>query len=67
MKITTKLKHLMFDNTLIMTQEGPNIQIIITNKESGNSHMVAGKNWTEATNAAIKDTRIHSIDGSFKF
>lgn len=57
----------MWDNTLRLTLDEGKIEIIITNKESGNSHLVSGKNWTEAANAAIKDTKQLSGNGTFNF
>ncbi len=57
----------MWDNKLTMTMEAEKIEIIITNKESGNSHIVTGCNWTEVTKLAISDTQRVSAPGSFKF
>lgn len=67
MKAVTRLKKLMWDNTILLTQNGKDMDMIITNKESGNSHIVTAPNWTELTKKAISDTAYYSKGNSFNF
>ena len=57
----------MQDNTLTMTQNDTEMELVVTNKESGNSHMVSDKNWTGLLKKAINDTKAGSLDNSLNF
>lgn len=68
MRNNTKIKKLIEANNLLLSDGGEKtIDIIITNKQSGNSHMVTGKNLTEALNRAVSDTKKIAKDGEFNF
>jgi hypothetical protein len=68
MRNSTKIRQLIASNNLLLSDGGnKNIDIIITNKQSGNSHMVTGKNLTEALNRAVSDTRRIAKDEDFNF
>jgi hypothetical protein len=68
MRNSTKIRQLIASNNLVLSDGGnKNIDIIITNKHSGNSHMVTGKNLTEALNRAVSDTKRIAKDEGFNF
>jgi len=68
MRNGTKIRKLIFRNKLIISEgENMKVDIIITNNSSGNSHIVTGKNFTDALNKAVSDTSKLSIDGDYEF
>jgi hypothetical protein len=67
MKAVGKLKQLMWDNVLNITQEGAIMEMIVTNKASGNHILINARSWTELTNSALRDVKYQSKDGSFNF
>lgn len=57
MRNNTKLKKLLQEHKLIISQDiDGQIEVIITNKETGDSHMVFGNNLSEIFNRAVTDT-----------
>lgn len=54
----TKLKNLLWNNKVQLTIYDGEIEAIVTDKISGDSHLVSGKNWSEVLNKAISETRI---------
>jgi len=57
MKSITRIKNLLWDNDVALSMDRGIITAVITNRNSGNSHLVSGKNLTEISTKAISDSK----------
>jgi hypothetical protein len=56
MRNNTKLKSLLYDNTISLSMTSPDaeIEMIVTNINQNISFIVSGKNWSDVLNKALK-------------
>ncbi len=66
MRNNSKLKSLLYDNTISISMISPDseIEMIVTNINQKISFVVSGKNWSDVLNKALKHSNALKISAS---
>ena len=66
MRNNSKLKSLLYDNTISISMISPDseIEMIVTNINQKISFVVSGKNWSDVLNKALKHSNAFKISAS---
>lgn len=68
MRNSTKLKHVLLNNTVTMSLTTMGVwEAIVTNNSSGNSHLCQGGNFTQLIESVVRDTKCVSTDENLNF